>query len=47
MKLDFVLTELIYLTNDFWLKYNSLAEVIDLIIQFKWIFWPTPFALSL
>ncbi len=46
MKLDFVLIELIYLTNDFWLKYNSLVEVIDLIIQFQWIFWPTPFALS-
>ncbi len=29
MKLDFVLIELIYLTNDFWLKYNSLVEVID------------------
>ncbi len=29
MKLDFVLIELIYLTNDIWLKYNSLVEVID------------------
>lgn len=34
MKLDFVVTELIHLINEVWLKYNSQAELIDLIIQF-------------